>query len=196
MTPCSTSATQARLLCSDAGEHAVIPPFNDEGNLPQGRWVSDLDEVYTALVEAPAFESSSTRRECFEQLEKFLALAGKRFTIPAIFLGGTFVTAKIDPSDADFSALLDVSGFADMDPRYDVVKNLFLNGRARLHRCDPYWIPWRPSWTQADGDYARARGSWDDWWQRDVPKSSRGLELREHGMPRRGYLEVIVDGYA
>lgn len=62
-------------------------------------------------------------------------------------------------------------------------------------RVDSYILEWMPTHgvipTVAAGPYRDSRGYWDDLWSRQ-----RSSDTREDAIPRRGYLEVILDGYA
>jgi hypothetical protein len=72
-----------------------IPPFLENGLLPEGLHMSDLAEV-----EERFGRSSARRRELFERLILFMDLARHCGAIK-ILIDGSFVTAKPEPGDVD-----------------------------------------------------------------------------------------------
>ena len=43
--------------------------------------------------------------------------------------------------------------------------------------------------------YYVMRGYWDDWWMRLRNQAGAGQPIDLEALPRRGYVEVILDGY-
>lgn len=72
-----------------------IPPFLENGFLPEGLHSSDLAEVEDRFG-----RSSVRRRELFERLVFFVDLARHSSAIK-ILIDGSFVTAKSEPGDVD-----------------------------------------------------------------------------------------------
>ncbi len=85
----------------------MIPSFEASGLLPRGRFVCRLEEAKQELVLASQFMSSTTRADIWEDFSFLLEFLKKRSRVPAVFLGGSFVTAKIDPADIDLSVIVD-----------------------------------------------------------------------------------------
>jgi hypothetical protein len=113
-------------------------------------------------------------------------------------MSGSFLTNKPDPNDVDCVYVIDheawqkglhtpAAGFLLAVAQSDV-KSLF-----GLH-VDSYVLEWVPTAgatpTAAAQPYHMARGYWDDLWVRQ-----RDLNPRLDAIPRRGYLEVMLDGY-
>lgn len=180
----------------------VIPSFEASGLLPRGRFVCHLEEARQTLVASSQFEGSSTRADIWEDFRYFLEFLRRRATVPAVFLGGSYVTSKVDPADIDFTVIIDKDSVPHA-ATWDVINKALAgaqNGqqiRGRTLRVHPFLIPWdcQPSQQLTDEDYLKLRGRWDDWWQRSVPEEARHAPERSHALPVAGYLEVIVDGY-
>lgn len=174
-----------------------IPDFEPSGDLPRGRFCVSMDTVSATLVKGSTFAGSSTRDEVWEHFEQVIQLIKrKRVNVPAVFLGGSFTTNAEDPSDVDVAILVDTSRITNPQT-LAAVQKIAKNTKAVGLKVDAFIIPWHPDGSESGGnvDYARKRGFWDDFWQRKVAKADRIPALREHSMPVRGYLEVIVDGY-
>ncbi|OLT35085.1 hypothetical protein BJF84_14810 [Rhodococcus sp. CUA-806] len=174
-----------------------IPDFGPDGDLPRGRFCVSMDDVNATLVKGPTFLGSGTRGEVWDDFEKLVALIKRKgVRIPAAFLGGSFVTSKVNPSDVDASILIDASRITNPST-YDAVVKIAANSKNVGLQVDAFVIPWHPDGTQRGGDatYCGLRGSWDDFWQRKVAKPDRDPPQRVHAMPVRGYLEVLIDGY-
>jgi uncharacterized protein DUF6932 len=176
----------------------VIPPLDSAtGLLPLGRHVVTVSEVEAAFVTAPSFTASATRTQIWNDFVAALdLLRRKKARIPAAFLGGSFTTSDLDPADIDTSVLVDGSRITS-DATWNGIVSVAAGTKAAGLKVDLFLIAWYPSGDQASipPAYFNQRGMWDDWWQRHVPKSARTPPLREHAMPVRGYLEVIIDGY-
>lgn len=142
------------------------------------------------------------RRDILDEFEKFLRLISKLVTIQAYWVSGTFISDKEHPSDIDVVLVIDQERLDNLGSgaRLAVTPTGFkkLASRQSL-RVDAYLLPWkvRPSvsYDVADRPYLEARGYWDDFWMRDrsVPKGATPERLC--AMPRKGYVEVIADGF-
>lgn len=142
------------------------------------------------------------RRALLGELETFLRLINKVITIEAYWLSGTLLTDKEFPSDVDVVLVINdelienLAGGAKLLVTTEGLQELA--DRRRL-RVDGYVLPWmvRPSvgYEAKDERYLLARGYWDDFWMRlrSVPKGE--TPVRTCALPRRGYVEVIVNGY-
>ena len=118
--------------------------------------------------------------------------------VPAAFVGGSFVTDELSPGDIDAALIIDVSAVTK-PATWGIVQRLLANAKTRGLQVDAFAIPWFPDGSEFGGAspaYQFERGKWDDFWQRKVAKADRVPPVREHAMPTRGYLEVILDGYA
>lgn len=172
-------------------------PFNEIGCLPMGRHTVTEAEAKAYCITPDA----AHRAELWEHLEKLTRMVrGAVGTVPAFWLGGSFLTDKERPNDIDVVYLLarkDVEG-ADVEGRE--MLNLLQKKRvqARLGLpIDAYMLDWWPrpginrgTATDRPSRYLENRGYWDDLWSRrrdDTPALDK--------LPRRGYLEVIVDGF-
>ncbi|MEV0359098.1 hypothetical protein AB0H71_23875 [Nocardia sp. NPDC050697] len=190
---------------------AVIPAFDEvSGHLPPGRYGCSLDEVRSALVQAPAFADSRTRPRLFGGLVRYLAnwemTADRlRFSVPVLrcfWIAGSFASAKVDPGDIDISPVVDgmVADRARGRPGSKMIAELTqhrdgIKGEYGLEVFPLRWFPvvhpHRPD-AELDGDqqaYLHDRGRLDDWWER--------CRIGESDLPsvascasRRGYLEV------
>ena len=176
----------------------MIPAFINQDRLPIGRFQCDLAAVESALVHDARFDSSQARKSLWIEFSAALSkFHGIRCKIPAVFLSGSFVTAKIDPDDVDVVFLIDFSTLHSPATFAALGKLVqMLNSTTKIHA---FVIPWYPSGpttpAQMRVDYFYERGRWDDFWQRDVAKPDRVPFVRDHAFPRRGYLEVLIDGY-
>ena len=119
--------------------------------------------------------------------------------IPSVFVGGTFATTKPNPSDIDITFLVDRDSIAQLFSMQSIQDALKVIKAITNGKVDGYAIPWvpfnNPVSTVPEREYLAQRGWWDDWWQRDVLKADRTVFDRIHSFPKRGYLEVIIDGY-
>lgn len=66
---------------------------------------------------------------------------------------------------------------------------------------DAYLLGWRqlispdPGHNPDHSFYYVMRGYWDDWWMRLRNQAGAGQPIDLEALPRRGYVEVILDGY-
>ncbi|QXT62890.1 hypothetical protein KDB89_14375 [Tessaracoccus palaemonis] len=118
--------------------------------------------------------------------------------VPAAWLSGSFLTDKPVPGDLDSVYVVDT---ADLQASMlDPLKQRFVTVVAQSSvkkllniKVDSYILEWDP--TDGPGptsspDYYSYRGYWDDLWVRQ-----RDSDPRVDSVPRRGYVEVILDGY-
>lgn len=180
----------------------MIPDLTEDGLLPVGRFQCTMDEVEQRFVNDEAFQDSETRRDIWTKFGVLLARAkNEKAKIPSAFVSGTFVTNKIDPSDIDASLLVDSSRVTNDQIRGRI--QTAVDVAAQTFKLDVVSIWWSPQpvqfgWlgiSQEAKLYVGQRGLWDDLWQRNVPKAERDPFQRHHAFPKRGYLEVMIDGY-
>ncbi|MFD3416763.1 DUF6932 family protein [Streptomyces decoyicus] len=86
-----------------------LPPFTSDVNCPPpGRYPMVWDELESSLVQAPAFQGSSTRSALWTELVAHRVMVECKFgSVSRIWLAGSFVSGKLDPSDIDVSYLVD-----------------------------------------------------------------------------------------
>lgn len=193
----------------------AIPDWNEStGHLPPGRYRTSLTEIYDRFVAASAFRASSTREQvwggfvsymsAWRRIEEQLApqLSGDRIAL-AVWLGGSFVSQKLDPSNLDLTVLVDGEVIASCQGKPGMGAITKLSHRAGMlarFKVSPCVVqyqyfrsPFRP---QLIGnpkveEYLMLRGAFDDWWQRARPDGEpKGEPTRESAAARRGYLEV------
>lgn len=174
----------------------MMPAFDSEGFLPPGRFPATFDEVQSSLL------TTARRREVWEDfLDVTTVLMSTGEPVCAAWLGGSFVSAKPDPGDVDVVYLIrhDVLMSPSQELRTIVGDLTTQRLRQDGFDVDTYILPWVPfagpdpsRWTREYIDYQRGRGYWDDFWMRRRAADPRS-ELNTH--PRRGYLEVTLDGY-
>ena len=177
----------------------VIPELGPHGALPLGRYLCELDEIESRFVTHQDFAASSTRPGIWQDLLDVLAfLSVKRVRVAALWVAGGYTTTKIDPADIDVCVVVDAQRLASQGA-LPFVSQLVSGQKAAGLKVDAFVVPWWPvelptRGLSADVDlYNWYRGYWDDHWQRDSP--NRPPTTRDDALPRRGYLEVILDGY-
>ncbi|WP_150208447.1 DUF6932 family protein [Streptomyces venezuelae] len=86
----------------------VLPDLDPKtGLLPPGRYPASLSHLERAYVSAPGFADSSTRRHLWEEWQCHRAIVeAETGDIARTWLGGSFVSAKLDPGDIDVTYLL------------------------------------------------------------------------------------------
>jgi hypothetical protein len=176
-----------------------IPKLTSEGDLPRGRFCATMDTVQARFVADEAYEGSTTRGQVWSDFNDLLELIRrKKVRVPAAFLGGSFVTSKLDPSDVDAALIIDASRISDPNTFADL-KAIVDDPKASGLQVDAFLIQWYPDGSELGGGnqvaYAKQRSKWDDFWQRKVAKADRRPPQRHHAMPVRGYVEVVIDGY-
>ena len=105
----------------------MIPPFNEQGLLPDGVYDCAMDEAAERLG---AFQSSDRRPQLWSRFAQFMREVNACGLIEAVLVDGSFVTATSNPNDIDLvlvaSANYDFS--TDMAP---MVYNLLAQHRVR-----------------------------------------------------------------
>jgi hypothetical protein len=188
----------------------VIPLLDKTtGFLPPGRHVCTADEVEEVFVRGEAFSGSASRSKIWSDWNDALALLQSAVTVHAVWIGGSFTTAKLDPEDIDVTYIVnanEVRGLQGKD-ELNIIGIFNTPGRVKSELrldVDNFLIWWEyipspialnPSQLRLQDLYYWARGHWDDWWQRarQGPKDSPPTVL--DAVPRRGYLEVPVSDY-
>ncbi|MGH3241631.1 MAG: DUF6932 family protein, partial [Spirillospora sp.] len=180
---------------------AVTPPQLVDGQLPPGRWVCTVEEVESSYVMGQPGEREAIWSEWRRLTSALRQVVGE---VPACWLSGSFFSARPDPVDLDCVYLVDTmriqnatTNAAASDPRALGFLSATATGRikgAYGMRVDSYILEWTPTLgTDPEPEtkqYLEARGYWDDLWSR-----GHDADRRLDSVPRRGYLEVIIDGY-
>lgn len=193
----------------------MIPDWDaSTGHLPPGRYRTTLTEVHERFVAATSFSESTTRRDVWDGFINYMAawqqmedrltpeLNGGRLAM-LVWLGGSFISQKTDPSNLDVTVLVDGELIESCrgKPGIGVIKKLsHRDGMLSEFKVSPCVIryqyfrsPFRPQLVGRPGveDYVMLRGAFDDWWQRARPEGTPKDEPdRETAAARRGYLEV------
>lgn len=169
------------------------------GSLPMGRWTVTEAEA-KALCGTP---DGKLREEIWQEWETLTAAVRSCVgEVAACWLGGSFFTSKAAPADLDCVYVIDNVLLANA--RTDANRAAFLQivatkdaVKTQFHlRLDTFILDWMPHPGVDPGtvyrqrDYLAMRGYWDDLWCR-----MRDPIPRLEAIPRRGYLEVILDGY-
>lgn len=177
---------------------ALTPPALVDGGLPLGRWtVSDADlDTYVT------FGNTAHRAELLGEWRTLTdALREAVGQVAACWLSGSFFTDKDEPGDIDCLYVVDreLLEAALPDPSraqfLQIVSTSQVKSLFQL-RVDSFVLPWWPEAGTSRGSavrceqYLQSRGYWDDFWTR-----ARHSDGRTSSLPRRGYLEVILDGY-
>lgn len=177
-----------------AGENVALPPLRN-GVLPHGRWACEPADVEAAFVHGL---SPQRQRIWDDWVQLTDTLRSKVGRVAAAWLAGSFLTDKPVPGDLDSVYLVDKvdcqasrldplrQQFVTMVARNEVKQLLNINVDSFILEWDPTSGPARTS----SPDYYSNRGYWDDLWVRQ-----RDPDSRLDSIPRRGYVEVILDGY-
>lgn len=171
-----------------SGAHAP----DDHHVLLPGRYRYAFDQV------TAHWAFNDRRQELLDGLCRFVDELRSVVLVCAVWLSGSYFTSKKLPADIDTTVVVPAE---ELDELTGNDRLLFtpaglrgLAGRINV-RVDAYILPWHclPRPDPNDPDHRRylvGRGYWDDWWMR-----LRSSTPAEGALPRRGYVEVIVDGY-
>lgn len=182
---------------------SFIPQRMPEGVPTLGRHSVSLGDVQRAYVKAPIFHDNERRELIWNNFLSLTARVRKAVPVNAVMIGGSFTTWKQAPSDIDVVFVLDKRHSARLSDQNDtkMITALGSGGSVKIREwgIDSYILDWdaipRPTKDNpSHRDYLLSRGYWDDWLQRSHSKSEE--PNMGHAVPRRGYLEVIIDGYA
>lgn len=184
------------------------PALTAEGMLPVGRFPCTLDEFEETFIDAATFVKSATRGEIFKD---FLSVVGllKAFSpdlVECVWIGGSFVTDKLDPDDIDCLFVLSGPAFDALPSqnkrnkiqafnKKNYVRDKFaLRVESFLLIRVPFANPWEKGGVHPNAaPYTQVRGAWDDWWLRTrTGEGPNDLPRIESAEPKRGYLEVIL----
>lgn len=173
-----------------------VPPLVS-GRLPLGRWPATPAEIEACFVTDKSQRRQKIWNDWIELTEAIRDAVG---AVPAAWLGGSFFTDKDEPGDLDSVYIIEAHRFLAAKGA-DARKGQFLQVVASKRtkavfglEVDSFVLEWvarpgvqRAPWAQ---EYREMRGYWDDLWSRE-----RSVDQRQDSLPRRGYVEVILDGY-
>jgi hypothetical protein len=181
------------------------------GYLPRGRHRVTEQEIRARFVDDPEFATSSMRSDIWDEYEVGRDLLRRHVRVHAIWLGGSFLTSKVDAKDVDAMFIINARDYGKLDVAGKKVVDSFrpqlgplgkiVRGHG-LNLLDSFLLPWFP-WSPLDPDndpghagYAARRGYWDDFWQRDRHNKPHGIPPHwKDALPVRGYLEVELDDF-
>ncbi|PPF83779.1 hypothetical protein C5E07_09810 [Pseudoclavibacter sp. RFBJ3] len=184
------------------------PELTAEGFLPVGRFPSTIDSLEGAFVDAERFTESSTRGPIFEDFLGAIDIisAFGEGLIESLWVGGSFVTDKLDPDDIDCLFVLNQEAFDAISSNGKRTKLRKFNKKNYMRETTglrvesflmvrlPFAQPWLSGGVHPDVQtYTQLRGAWDDWWLRTRTGETADEPPRiESAHPRRGYLEVTL----
>ncbi|MDY7086395.1 MAG: hypothetical protein SYR96_14945 [Actinomycetota bacterium] len=184
----------------------MIPTLDSKtGFLPVGRYPCTEAEIVAQFVDHEDFAGSLTRREIWDHWVATRSYLLDRIVAYKVWLGGSFVTAKLDPDDLDVVWTLDAEAAEALSSPQLAAVAPFISGAQGKEqhglRIDSYAMFWRsyplPGGADIEGDsYFRYRGYWDDFWMRARTGPKDAQPERGDSFPRRGYLEVTFREYA
>nr|WP_220511225.1 hypothetical protein [Streptomyces sp. SID7804] len=191
-----------------------MPSFTVTGFLPLGRFSVSFGDAESLLVSAPEFADSATRTGLWDglhdYLDRFLTLEDTYHDvlqglplIHRLWLGGSFVSTKVDPGNIDATLLIDVRAeravrgrpgskwLTDAFKSRDSIRRKYGVSPVRVG-YQPVGHVFRPEhMTAEERTYFMHRGVWDDWWQRcRLPDQADRSPSEASAVPARGYLEV------
>nr|WP_076388737.1 hypothetical protein [Vaginimicrobium propionicum] len=161
----------------------MIPPLDPSTNaLPIGRYQTTLSEI------EQRFANNQHRIDLLGALKVSVQAIKQLAKLHSVWLSGSYFTSKEHPND------IDVVYWYDPKPELNRFALVELMNRIREQLpIDSYPVPYAPKAGAArskDGSYCANRGYWDDLWGR-----IRSEDPEIDRLCRRGYLEVIIDGY-
>lgn len=185
-----------------------IPDLGPDGLLPVGRHAASLPEIHTHFV--LPFTGSRTRSEVWEGFLDYLSSWDEAEhaigveVLRGVWIGGSFTSAVVNPSDIDVSPIYEQTAMSDLTgtPGIGDLKRLFAH-RERVrdsYKVEPFPVPWLPiastlypkRLTPAERDTLAVRGGVDAWWGRARPSGPRTAPVPPTTLADRGYLEVIL----
>lgn len=174
----------------------ALPPLH-KGALPPGRWVCQPSEIEAAFVTGLAPERQQIWDDWVQLVDVLRNVVGR---VPAAWLSGSFFTGKPVPGDIDSVFVVDADDVAAARrasiSNAQVLWVIATNSTKGIFKLnvDSFLLEWCPMPgpdRNAPAAYYADRGYWDDLWVRE-----RDTDARLESIPRRGYVEVMIDGYA
>ncbi|MFF2851603.1 DUF6932 family protein [Streptomyces sp. NPDC058001] len=176
-----------------------LPPFDPDTLCPPpGRYPMTWDEVENSLVRAETFQASITRSGLWTELQSHRAQVECLFgSVRRLWLAGSFVSGKLDPSDVDLAYLVDAHVFQAVTEVDDIADLANLSDREWCvkhgMRIDAYLLSLPATvdfrdlglvgaMAPGDSEIFQMLGLYDEIWQRCRMGDGR----------RRGYAEVLL----
>lgn len=172
----------------------MIPALTKNGYLPHGRHSTTIEEVESQFVPPDNPVRQSMWSDWIALTDLIRETVGE---LPAVWIGGSFVTSKDEPGDIDVVYVLKRETVLVLEPlQLSVLEIIFEEkGHNLTGAVSPFffYLEEMIDHTAAlrNGDASNslaARGYWDQLW-------SRTRDSSKPAYPVRGYLEVIIDDY-
>ncbi|MEU7963708.1 hypothetical protein AB0D09_09605 [Streptomyces sp. NPDC049097] len=140
----------------------------------------------------------------FDLEDEHRAEIGDGSLVHAIWLGGSYVSTKLNPQNVDLTVFMDemtVDAMRGLDGTDWLVSAFDRKERLAELGVSPLRVGYRPiasvfrseQLDPAEQAYLRERGAWDDWWQRCRPNGvDNSRPTLDSAAPRRGYVEVTL----
>ncbi|MFD0902507.1 DUF6932 family protein [Actinomadura sediminis] len=196
------------------GVTSLVPEFDEAtGCPPPGRYRVTPEQAFAMLVEAERFAESTTRRQLWSGLERYLVrfftledmhselLPGMKI-VHCLWLGGSYVSTKVNPDNIDLTVFIDDEAAKAYRGKAGAPWLREAFDRRKIKEdfgLSPLRVAYRPiasvfqsdKLATEDQGYLRDRGAWDDWWQRRRQEGTEKMAPTvETAHPARGYLEV------
>lgn len=180
-----------------------IPALHPEtGCLPRGRFSSTLEETKQRFVTSIT-DGTGHRDRIWSDFERATKAIRSVAPVASAWIGGSFISNVAAPSDIDVVYLVRANEYdAITDEDHKKRLNIFKGDKKLFTKgllVDSYVLDWRPRGSERpnssiEQEVLANRGYWDDWLQRKRT-DGKALDDADNAVPRRGYLEVILDGY-
>jgi hypothetical protein len=191
----------------------MMPSFDVEtGHLPVGRYSCSPESAEAQLVDDARFGNSQTRADLWSNFERYLAqffALEDRYAdllpgplLDRVWLGGSFVSAKLDPRNVDATLLINQEARNAL--RGKPGAGIFARSRDSVlaeYKVSRLFLNYEPvvhvfrlnEMEDSHKNYLAGRGAWDDWWQRRRGDGEPEGPTLETCPPKRGYLEVVFE---
>lgn len=193
-------------FCNNGGN--MIPALETStGFLPLGRYLTDLASVKAEFVSSPSYATSTRRSDIWDEFESATTELRRIVPVCSVWISGSFLSVKSEPDDLDVMYWCEDRHIDAIDPgrTSDLqVLQAFAQNQLRAAlglRIDTrigYWHARpEPAFTNSPSDrqYTIMRGFWDDFWLRTRSGGKTDPPVRADAIPKRGYLEVMLDGH-
>lgn len=176
----------------------MIPPTHaSTGCLPPGRYSVEEDEIVERFVQV-----NDHRRQLWEEWRQTTELLRSHVPVAMAWIGGSFLSDKEQPGDIDCVYFAEVD-LLDQVRSPDGLRALEVIAKNATQavldlRVDTFLVPWMANATTSSASapqYYTRRGWWDDFWGRMRSPGTDNQAMRLATVPRRGYLEVSIDGF-
>jgi hypothetical protein len=114
------------------------PIPEDQPLLPCGMHTMTLSELRALCVEAQQFTLSTTRSEIMAGLTHILERLSRSWIVGEAWVDGSFLTKRIDPSDADLVVRVGGGVYNDGFPEQKAALDWIIGNQKKAHKCDSY----------------------------------------------------------